>query len=298
MSSETAAAQRAQRAHGAMLLYSFMISTSFPVSKAITPYLDPVVLTLIRFVLAASLFGVLTFSRERWIWPGPAQLLRYFAISACMAIFFLTMFEALRWTDAVSTSALFALVPLVSISVAYLLMRQRTGPRQFLYLVLGGAGAIWVLFGGSLEHLLAFRLGKGEMIFAIGCFTYGCYGPLIARFHRGEPITVMTFWILVLGALMLAVVGMPKVLRTDWSAVPAGLWMGIVYLAVFNTAITFFLFKSASVILPASKVMGYTYLTTAFVVLLEAMLGHGVPSLSVIAGLVLSLSATLLLQRT
>ena len=219
-------------------------------------------------------------------------------ISACMVIFFLAMFEALRWTDAVSTGAIFTLVPLVSVAVAYLIMRQRTGPRQMLYLVLGGAGAVWVLFGGSLENLLVFRLGKGEMIFAIGCFTYGAYGPLIARFHRGEPIAVMTFWILALGTFMLAIVGAPAALRTDWAAVPAELWMGVVYLAVFNTAITFFLFKSASVVLPASKVMGYTYLTTAIVVLLEAMLGHGWPTLSVIAGLALSVSATILLQRT
>lgn len=287
-----------RRAHGVLLLYSFMISTSFPVSKAITEDLDPVVLTLLRFVFAATLFGALTFTRERWIWPKPIQLLRYSAISACMVIFFLAMFEALRWTDPVSTSAIFTLVPLVSVAVAFVLMRQRTGARQLLYLILGGAGAAWVLFGGSLEHLLAFRIGKGEMIFAIGCLTYGAYAPLVAHFHRGEPIMVMTFWSLALGAVIMAIVGAPRVAETDWAAVPASLWTGVVYLAVFNTAITFFLFKSASIVLPASKVMGYTYLTVAFVVFLEALLGHGLPTLSVAAGLALSVSATVLLLRT
>ena len=86
--------------------------------------------------------------------------------------------------------------------------------------------------------------------------------------------------------------------EVDWAAVPASVWAGIVYLAVFSTAITFFLFKSASVVLPASKVMGYIYLTVAFVVFLEALLGHGWPTLSVAVGLVLSVSATVLLQRT
>lgn len=281
-----------------MLLYSVMISTSFPVSKAITDALEPAVLSLVRFVLAAALSGILIFSRERWSWPRPADLLRYLTISASMVIFFLAMFEALRWTDAVSAGAIFTLVPLASVAIAFALMRQRTGPRQLVYLILGGAGAVWVLFGGSLEHLLAFRLGKGELIFAIGCLSYGAYGPLIARFHRGEPIMVMTFWNLALGALILAIVGAPGVLRTDWSAVPPGAWLGVVYLAVFNTAGSFFLFKSASIVLPASKVMGYTYLTTAFVVLLEAMLGHGLPTLSVTAGLGLSVSATVLLQRS
>lgn len=287
-----------RRAHGVLLLNAFLISTSFPVIKAITNDLDPVVLTLLRFTVAATLFGVLTFARERWFWPKPIQLLRYLAISACMVIFFLAMFESLRWTDAVSTSAIFTLTPLVSVAVAFVLARQRTGARRLLYLILGGAGAAWVLFGGSLEHLLAFRIGKGETIFAIGCLGYGAYGPLVARFHRGEPLMVMTFWVLALGAIILAVVGAPRMAEVDWAAVPASVWAGIVYLAVFSTAITFFLFKSASVVLPASKVMGYIYLTVAFVVFLEALLGHGWPTLSVAVGLVLSVSATVLLQRT
>ncbi len=281
-----------------MLLYAVMISTSFPVSKAITDALEPAVLSLVRFILAAAVSGVLIFSHERWFWPRPVALLRYLTIAASMVIFFLAMFEALRWTDAVSTGAIFTLVPLASVAIAFALMRQRTGPRQLFYLILGGAGAVWVLFDGSLAHLLSFRLGKGELIFAIGCISYGAFGPLVAHFHRGEPIMVMTFWSLALGALILAVVGAPGVLRTDWTAVPPGAWLGVVYLAVFNTAGSFFLFKSASVVLPASKVMGYTYLTTAFVVLLEALLGHGWPTLSVAAGLAISVSATVLLQRT
>jgi len=294
MPSDTAA----RRAHGILLLYAFMISTSFPVSKAITKDLDPVVLTLLRFTVAATVFGAFTFTRERLFWPKPIQLLRYATISTSMVIFFLAMFEALRWTDAVSTSAIFTLVPLVSVAVAFVLMRQRTGARQLMYLILGGAGAAWVLFGGSLENVLAFRIGKGELIFAVGCLSYGAYGPLVAHFHRGEPIMVMTFWSLAIGAVIMAIVGTPRMVDTDWAAVPASLWIGIVYLAVFNTAITFFLFKSASVVLPASKVMGYTYLTVAFVVFLEVLLGSGLPTLSVVAGLALSVSATVLLQRT
>jgi drug/metabolite transporter (DMT)-like permease len=286
------------RAHGAMVFYVFLVAVSFLVGKAITDGLEPVVLTLLRFVLSAILFGFLTFARERWFWPTPVQLFRYSLISAAMVIFFLAMFEALRWTDPISIGAIFTLVPLVSVVIAFLLMRQRTGVRQLLYLILGGMGAVWVLFDGSLEYLLAFRLGKGELIFAIGCLTYGAYAPLVACFHRGEPIMVMTFWVLALGALMLAIIGAPEVLRTDWAAIPGKVWVGVVYLATFSTALTFFIFKFASVALPASKVMGYTYLTTTFVVLLEVILGYGLPSLSVVAGLALSIGATALLQRS
>ncbi len=40
-----------------MLVSAMLVSTSFPVGKAITPFMDPVLLTLIRFCLAALLFA-------------------------------------------------------------------------------------------------------------------------------------------------------------------------------------------------------------------------------------------------
>ena len=58
----------------------------------------------------------------------------------------------------------------------------------------------------------------------------------------------------------------------------------VLYLAVGPTAICFFLIQYASLQLPASKVIAYGYLTPAFVILFEALAGHGWPSLSIVAG--------------
>ena len=61
-------------------------------------------------------------------------------------------------------------------------------------------------------------------------------------------------------------------------------WWVVLYLAVGPTALCFFLIQFASLRLPAPKVIAYGYLTPAFVIVLEAIAGHGLPSLSVIAG--------------
>jgi drug/metabolite transporter (DMT)-like permease len=65
---------------------------------------------------------------------------------------------------------------------------------------------------------------------------------------------------------------------------PPVVWWVVLYLAVGPTAICFFLIQFASLRLPAPKVIAYGYLTPAFVILLEAIAGHGWPTLSIVAG--------------
>ena len=60
--------------HGSMLVSAVLVSTSFPVGKAITPFMDPVLLTLIRFCLAALLFAPYVRRRFGLANPGLAAL--------------------------------------------------------------------------------------------------------------------------------------------------------------------------------------------------------------------------------
>ena len=286
------------RAHGAMLVYAFLVSTSFPVGAAITRDLDPVVLTCLRFALAALAFAAVVSANGAWRRPSPGGLLRYAAISLTMAGFFVLMFEALRWTDPLSAGALFTLTPLMTAVIGYLLVRQRCSPAQLACLLLGAPAAAWVVFDGQLDRLLALDLGTGELLFLGGALCFAAYPPAVKRLHRGESLLLVTFWVLLSGAVLLALYGAPRILATDWAAVPGGVFFGIAYLAVFNTAVTFIIAKYASLRLQAFKVMAYTYLTPAFVVLLEGALGHGWPSVSVMAGIAATAAVTLLLQRT
>ena len=75
-----------------------------------------------------------------------------------------------------------------------------------------------------------------------------------------------------------------QVTQTNWLALPPLVWWVIAYLAIFPTAVTFFLVQFAALRLPSAKVVAYGYLTPAFVILFEGLAGHGWPTLSVVAG--------------
>ena len=141
-----------------------------------------------------------------------------------------------------------------------------------------------MIFDGDIGALLAFDIGRGEAIFLIGCACHAAYAPLVKRFNRGEPLVAFTLWSLIATGSWIALYGVREIAATDWTALPAVVWIAIGYLSVFTTAGTTFLVQFAAMRLPASKVLAYTYLTPCYIILFEGLLGHGWAGPSVAAG--------------
>lgn len=280
-----------------MLLYALLISTSFPVGAAITAHLDPVVLTFFRFLLATAIFAGLVTATRGWYRPGLRQLAGSTWIGVLLAAYFIAMFEALRFTTPINTSAIFTLVPAMSAMIAYALLGQRISRTQRLCLALGAGGAVAVLFGEDLAKLSAFQLGYGEALFFSGCIAFAAYMPFVRKLHRDEPLAGFTFWVLLSGSCVLFCAALASFLDVDWAGMPLKVWAGVAYLAVFPTAGTFYLGKYASLRLPSGPVMGYTYLVPGFVVAESLLLGGPFPGGFVVAGAVIAALATLALQR-
>ena len=191
----------------------------------------------------------------------------------------------------VSSAAVFTLTPIMAAGFGWLLLRQVTTGRMAGALAIGLVGALWVIFRADLGAFLAFEIGRGELIFFAGCAGHALYTPLVARLNRGEAPVVFTFGTLVGGSLLVWVFGWTAIRATDWGGLAPIVWVTIGYTTVFATAISFVLVQYATLRLPSAKVMAYTYLTPSWVILWEIGLGHGVPRVLILAGVVLTVVA-------
>jgi drug/metabolite transporter (DMT)-like permease len=282
--------------HLLMVIAASLVSTSFTVGAAITRELDPAVLTFFRFTLAAAIFGPLVHFRYGLNF-SISLFLRCAMISVCLVIFFVCMFFSLRYTSALNTSVIFALVPSISGGYAVFINGERLGRGKLLALVCGMVGVIWVIFRGDPAQLLAMEWNRGDVIFLGGCFAMGLYTPLVKLLHWGESMAVMTFWVLATGSLWLCIFAGSTLPTVNWSGVPYFAWLGVVYLAVFTTIITFFLTQYAVQYLGPTRVMAYSYLYPGLVLLIDLLLGHGLPPLRIIPGVLVILAAMFFLQR-
>ncbi len=127
--------------------------------------------------------------------------------------------------------------------------------------------------------------------------AHAVYTPLVRKLNRGESPVVFTFGMLVAGSVITSLYGWGAIRATDWTALPAIVWITLAYTAVFASAATFVLLQYATLRLPSAKVMAYTYLTPSWVILWQIALGQPAPPALVLAGVVLTALALVLLLK-
>ena len=278
------------RIHLLLLFSTTLVSTSFIVAELITNTLDPIVLTLVRFLLAGLiLLPVISIRHGLSISVG--SLSRYAAISACLVLFFWAMFLSLRYTSPLNISVLFTLVPAISALYSALLNRERITISLLMALIVGLLGAVWVIFEGDFQRFRELAWNRGDLIFFGGCLAMALYTPLVRLLHRQEPMEVMTFWVLVTGCFWLLPGAVKILARTSLTTIPPTTWLWILYLALFSTVISFYCTQYATRIIGPTRTIAYSYLYPLLVMVMNYILGRGWPAVQVIPGILLTLAA-------
>ena len=283
--------------HGAVFVAMFLISFSYPVGEAIANELNTGVLLFLRFALATAVFGPLVAWRHGLAWPGWRALGGYAAIATSLTAFFWCLFYGLRTTSALNTGAISTLIPGLTAVGGAILVGERLGSHRLAALGIGLVGALWVVFRGDWERFVALDLNTGDPIVFAGCVAMGFYSPLVKRFHRGEPVIVMTFWVVAVNALWCLLLANAALWTTAWGAVPLFAYGGVAYVALGSTVVAFFLMQWGTIRMGPTRVQTYSYLLPAFVLAIDWALGKGLPTALTIPGILIVLAASLVIQR-
>ncbi len=287
----------ARSGHLAMLLFSVLVAGSFALGVLAANDIAPMALNAARFAIAAAIIGTVIVLRGGFPAGSFAAPWRYLVLAVIFTTYFVLMFEGLKTAPSVSAAAVFTLTPILSAGFGWVMLRQRLTGRMGFALFIGGLGALWVIFRADVQAILRFEVGRGEVIYFWGCVSHAAYTPLVRKLNRGESALVFTFGTLVAGAGVLTVVGWSDIVATDWAGLPAIVWLTIFYTAIFASAATFTLLQFAALRLPSSKVMAYTYLVPAWVIVWDVALGGTAPPVAVVAGIALTAVALVLLLR-
>ena len=280
-----------------MLVFSALVAGSFSLGSMAAPEIDPRAFMAARFLFAAGLLALavrLTMGAGAVRFPSPW---RYAILGALYAGYFVGMFWALRYAPPVSNAAVFTLTPVLAGIAGWLLLRQVTTGRMALALTIVATGALWVIFRADFSSLMAFDVGRGEVIMFFACISHAVYIPVVRMVNRGEPIVPLTTGVRAAAFVVLLPIAAGPVLATDWAALPPIVWITLGYITVFATMGSSYLLAYASLRLPAAKVMAYTYLTPAWVICWEMALGRGAPPVLILGGVGLTLVALFLLLK-
>lgn len=256
------ASQGVTRAHLGMMLWALLVGLSFPAVGLLSEGLPPLLLTAIRFAIAALVLLPMAWQMpDRW--PGVRGLALYAVMGLCLAGFFGTMFWAAHRISALSMATLFVSVPLLAYCLGRGLGVEHPAGRLLTVLALGAVGALGLGWAESGQALSEWRFGSGEMIFLLGCLASALY-PVLSKWGINSgwlsPQAVLrTFWSLLTGGVLIGVLG----LIWETPGALAGM-VGVdvlllVYLGVFSSGMTFWLQQRATAALTPGAVTAYSY---------------------------------------
>lgn len=288
---------RILKAHLQMLGFTALLGGSFIASATISNALPPMVITWLRYAIASLFFMVLLVSQGLLKLPHYSDLGRYTLISLPPLLYFACMIFSLQTTSALNSSALYTTVPLMSMIMSMVLLNSKSTWSVLAALLIGILGALLIIFKGDLSQLLQLSLIPSDYLFLFGCLGMALNPILVKKLHRGEQALVLTGWSLICATLLLTCVVAYQLPEIKWRNISLITWSGIFYLATFATALSFFLFQKACIVLSPAKVSGYVYLIPLSVIATNAMLGQTINWQEIASGAALVVVAMTILVK-
>ncbi len=258
-----ATSKSAANSHLGMLLWALIVGSSFPAVGMMSEGLPPLLLTAIRFVVAAlAILPLMWGKSDRW--PSLPGLTLYAFMGLSLAGFFGTMFWAAHRTSALSMATLYVSVPLLAYFLGRAFGVERRASQLLGILILGAAGALglaWAEAGGQSSEL---QFGLVEAAFFVGCLASALY-PVLSKWGLNHGwlspwAELRTFWSLFTGSVLVGLLGL--IWEDPQLLIPLTLTDGLLllYLGVFSSGMTFWLTQRATAVLTPAAVTAYSYL--------------------------------------
>lgn len=286
------------KAHIYVLIATFLVGGSFIVSANLSGIIDPISITLMRFVLASVVLAPFILLIKKFRVKVLDTFKRAMIISFFYAAFFIGMFKALETTTALNTGAIYTLVPLLTGIFSIFVFAQRISFLQYLVYAFGILGTGIVVFKGSLDLFLSLSLNSGDIIFLFSIIFMALYSICAKYFYKkDDELLVVVFMTLVGGCIWMIIALLLFDVPLEWEKIDGKNFLNVLYLSIATTLFTVFLYQSANVVLGPKKVMAYVYINPAAVAILAFFMQGIVVNNIVLIGIFISSLATFVLLK-
>lgn len=284
------------QAHLYVLLSTFLVAGSFIVSQKLSGQLDPISITLLRFVIASIFLAPFVFFKKELRAKILPTFKRAMIISFFYALFFIGMFKALEYTSAINTGTIFTLLPLLTAVFAFCVFKQIIELKQYIIYLLGIIGTLIVVFKGDMDSFLLLSLNKGDIIFLFSIIAMSLYSICAKYFYKeDDKLIVLVFMTLLGGSIWMLCALLLLDIPLLWGEIEEDFYLYMIYLSIIATLITSYLYQKAHIILGPKIVMSYIYLNPASISILLFFLEGKTTNLWTTLGILISALATIIL---
>jgi drug/metabolite transporter (DMT)-like permease len=260
----------------ALLLYTLLAAATFIVARVALEEFDPLALAQLRFLLASAALVTLVLARHgggglRALLPprGDRAAVAWLGLLGTpvnQALFLV----GLERTTPAHAALLYALTPILVLALALARGQERLVPVRVLGLGLAFAGVALLLFARGLAAERASLAGDALVLAAV-CAWAAYTARSRELLTRLDPLLV-TAAATLFGTLVFLPLGVPAVLAQDFARISLRGWLGLAYIALVTSVLTYLIWSWALARTEASRVAGFSNLQPVAAALLAWLL--------------------------
>ena len=259
--------------HLALFTVALLYGATFTIAKEIMPlWLGAEAFVMMRIILSGVIFMViqLLFIHEKITDRKDLKLL--FVCSIFGTLFnMLLFFKGISLTHRINGAVLMMFTPVFTAILSGIILKERFGLMKVSGLVIATLGGIFFIGGAALNFSKETALG--DLMVTCNAILYAVYLVKVRTLMRKyNPLTVSTYTF-AMGGLMVIPFGFNQVIHTNFSEFPTSVWLGIAFVIVGTTFLTYLLNAWALKHASPSLVGSYIYLQPVLATVIAVLAG-------------------------
>lgn len=233
---------------------------------------SPFALSAYRMVGACLLFWTISiFLPKEKVAPRDMVLLLFASIFGIQLNQLLFMW-GLSLTSPIDTSIISTLVPVITMVMATLFLREPITWMKAGGVFLGLGGAILLILAGQRSSV-GISSATGNILCMISAISYATYLTAFRNvIVRYSPVTTMK-WMFLFAAIVASIIYYKPLTEVDYASLATKTWVSIVYVVVFSTFVAYLVVPIGQRYLRPTVVAMYNYVQPLVAVLFTVAIG-------------------------
>ncbi len=229
------------------ILTSLLFAGSFIAGKYTTDEMGPLLITLLRYVIASAFLQLLVWQRgdigQRIEKASLADKICLFLLGTFGVVgYHFFFFSSLRYTAVANSAIINAFNPVVTGFLAAVVLKETLALRNYLGGAIAIIGVLILLTNGNLSALLQLQFNAGDLLMLCAVLCWACYSILLRHLGRRYSGLAMSYYGALFGVAQLLVLVLPELAQTGWPILSWQSVLGILYMGIGASGIGYLLF--------------------------------------------------------
>ncbi len=277
-----------------MLIVTLIWGGNFSMSKFAMQQIPALPFSAVRFTLASALL-LLIARRLRVLATLPRRTLVSLMVLGVVGntVYQTAFMTGLSMTTATNSAMIIATLPVVVALFGTIFGIERASPAMWTGVVLGTAGVAMVVMASGEGMDFGPDSLKGDLLVLFAVLCWSTYTVGVRQVGAGvDPLQITTITTAA-GTPGLLLLGLPGILREDWSAVTPQTWGALGYAALLALVLCYVLYNRAVQAIGSSRTALYNCLTPLVAMLIAWLTLGEVPTGMQVVGVVLVIAGVL-----